>query len=392
MRELRIGVVGAGWMGKVHAMAYRMARQAFGPEPAVPVLDTIADLDAGLAEAGASECGFRHSTTDWREVVDDPAIDIVDICTPNDMHVDVALAALAAGKHVYCEKPLANSVEDARRMTEAAERAGVATLVGFNYIQNPVHGLARAAIERGEIGEPRYMRLFFNGDFMADPRLRHSWRNDKARAGSGVIGDVGAHCLSYFFYLLDREVEEVMTSLATAIPDHPAPLAAGGFKLGAAGDPSRRIANTTDDMATTLFRFAGGGMGHFECSRVATGIRFEIGYDLIGANGSLRYDYSRINDIELYREEGPVEQRGFKRIQMGPSDPRYAAMQPVAGLGLGYNDYKAIEAREMLMAVAEGRPAFPDFAFGYRVQRVVEACIRSSTERRWVAVAEIDPA
>ena len=133
-------------------------------------------------------------------------------------------------------------------------------------------------------------------------------------------------------------------------------------------------------------------MGHFECSRVATGIRFEIGYDLIGANGSLRYDYSRINDIELYREEGPVEQRGFKRIQMGPSDPRYAAMQPVAGLGLGYNDYKAIEAREMLMAVAEGRPAFPDFAFGYRVQRVVEACIRSSTERRWVAVPEIDPA
>ncbi|NJM91394.1 MAG: Gfo/Idh/MocA family oxidoreductase [Rhodospirillaceae bacterium] len=332
------------------------------------------------------ECSFDKATTDWREIIDDPKVDIVDICTPNDMHFDVAMAAIEAGKHVYCEKPLANTVDLARQMTEAAGKAGTITLVGFNYIQNPVHGLAKAAFERGEIGDPRYMRIFFNCDFMADPNLQHSWRNDIGRAGSGMIGDVGAHCLSYFFYLLDREVEEVMCVTANVIPDRPAPLAASGFKLGAEGDRNRRIPNTTDDMATVLFRFAGGGLGHFECSRVSTGIRFDIGYDLIGTTGSLRYSYERINDIQLYREQGPVEGRGFTRIQMGPSDPRYAAMQPVSGLGLGYNDYKAIEAREMLVAVAEGRKAWPDFAFGYRVQNVVEACMQSDRERAWVRV------
>jgi predicted dehydrogenase len=302
------------------------------------------------------------------------------------MHFDVAMAALNAGKHVYCEKPLANTVDLARQMAEAAQRRGVTTLVGFNYIQNPVHGLGRAAIARGELGEPTYVRLFFNSDFMSDRSLQHTWRNDIARAGSGVIGDIGAHCLSYFYHLVDREIEEVLCTLQFVVPDHAAPLAAGGFRLGAQGDATRRIANTTDDIATVMFRFQGGGAGHMEMSRVSTGIRFDIGYDIVGSNGTLRYNYERINDLDLYRDSGPVEGRGFTRMQMGPSDPRYAALLPVAGLGLGYNDYKAMEAREMLEAVAAGRPAYPDFAFGYRVQRVVQACQKSHAEHGWVKV------
>jgi predicted dehydrogenase len=389
MKELRIGIVGAGWMGKVHAMSYRVARQAFGREPAVPVLEAICDVTQELAEAAAAECGVNRATTDWRTIVNDPNIDIVDICTPNDMHFDVTMAALAAGKHVYCEKPLANTVDLARQMTEAAEKAGVTTMIGFNYIQNPVQALARRAIQQGEIGDIRYVRIVFNGDFMSDPNLQHTWRNSKERAGSGVIGDIGAHCLSYINYLVDREVEEVFCHLTTVIPDHSAPLGAGGFKAGAAGDPNKRIPNTTDDIATVIFKFAGGGMGHWENSRVKTGVRFEIGYDITGTKGAIRYDYDNINNVQIYREQGPVELRGFTEIKMGPSDPRYAAMQPVAGLGLGYNDYKAIEAREMLVAVAEGRKAFPDFSFGHKIQRVVEACIRSHETRSWVRVADI---
>jgi predicted dehydrogenase len=386
MRELRIGIVGAGWMGKVHAMSYRTARSAFGPDPAEPVLASIADLNLEMAERAARDCGVSRAVADWREIIDDKSIDIVDICTPNDMHFDVAMAALAAGKHVYCEKPLANTVDLARQMAEAAQRAGVTSLVGFNYIQNPVHGLARAAIARGELGDLTYVRLFFNSDFMADRSLQHTWRNDIARAGSGVIGDIGAHCLSYFYHLVGREIEEVLCSLQFVVPDHAAPLAAGGFRLGAQGDATRRIANTTDDIATVMFRFAGGGLGHMEMSRVSTGIRFDIGYDIVGSKGTLRYDYQRINDLDLYREEGPVEGRGFTRMQMGPTDPRYAALLPVSALGLGYNDYKAMEAREMIEAVAAGRPAYPDFAFGYRVQRVVEACQKSHAEHGWVSV------
>jgi predicted dehydrogenase len=386
MRQVRIGLVGAGWMGKVHSMSYRTARSAFGLEPAEPVLAAIADVNIELAEKAAREYGYERAVADWQAIVDDPTIDIVDICTPNDMHFDVAMAAIEAGKHVYCEKPLANTVEHARLMAEAAEARGVTTLVGFNYIQNPVHGLARTVIGRGDIGDVNYVRLFFLCDFMSDPNLQHTWRNDLKRAGSGVIGDIGAHCMSYFYYLIDRKVEEVFCHLETVIPDRAAPLASGAFRLGAEGDKTRRIKNTTDDIATVIFRFAGGGSGHMDLSRVTTGIRYDIGYDISGTTGTVRYSYNRINDIQVYRETGPGELRGFSHIEMGPSDPRFAALHPVSGLGLGYNDYKAIEAREMIAAVAEGRKAFPDFAFGYRIQRVVEACQRSHEQRAWVKV------
>jgi predicted dehydrogenase len=384
MRELRIGIVGGGWMGKVHAMSYRTARSAFGPDPAVPVVAAIADVTAELSERAARECGVDHAVSDWRRIIDDPTIDIVDICTPNDAHFEVAMAAISDGKHVYCEKPLSNTIEQARQMAEAAQRRGVTTMVGFNYIQNPVQGLARAAIARGELGDIIYVRLFFNSDFMADPNLQHTWRNDIARAGGGVIGDIGAHCLSYYYHLVNREIEEVLCDLRFVIPDHSAPLSNGAFRIGAEGDRHRRIPNTTDDMATVLFRYRGGGTGHMEMSRVSTGIRFDIGYDIIGTSGMLRYNYERINDVDLYRESGPIEGRGFTRLRMGPTDPRYAALLPVSALGLGYNDYKAMEAREMIEAVATGRPAYPDFQFGCQVQEVVDACQRSHAQHAWV--------
>jgi predicted dehydrogenase len=386
VRELRIGLVGAGWMGKVHSMSYRTAQSAFGPEPAVPVLAAVADMRPDIARRAAHDFGYERAVDHWREIVDDPSIDIVDICTPNDLHFEVAMAAIAAGKHVNCEKPLAHSLDQARQMAEAARDKGVTTIVGFNYIQNPVHTLAREAIRRGDIGHVNHVRLFFVCDFMADPNLPHTWRNDLSRAGSGMIGDVGAHCLGYFYYLLDRRIEEVFCQLETVIPDHAAPAGDGGFRLDAASDGSRRIRNTTDDIATVIFRFSDGGSGEMSLSRVATGIRYNIGYDVMGTLGTVRYSYDRINDIQLYRPTGEATYRGFTNIEMGPSDPRFAALHPVSGMGLGYNDYKAIEAREMLVAVAEGRPAFPDFAFGYRIQRIIEACQRSHATRAWVAV------
>ena len=388
MKTVKIGLIGAGWMGKVHSMSYRMAETAFGPAPARPQLEVVADIDPAAAERAARDYGYARAAADWRAVIDDPAIDMVDICTPNDLHYDIAMAAIAAGKHVYCEKPLANSADMARRMTEAAEQRGVTTMLGFNYIQNPVHRLAREAIARGDIGDVTYVRLFFNADFMASRALPHSWRNDRERAGSGVIGDLGAHCFAYFQHLVDREIEEVFCATETRIAERPAPTSGGGFVLGAHGDSGQMVANTTDDIATVMFRFAGGGTGHMEASRVSTGLRFEIGYDIVGTEGTLRYTYDHINDLFLYREDGPVEWRGFKRIASGPTDQNFAALHPVSGLGLGYNDYKAIEARAMVAAVAEGRLASPDFRFGYRIQRIVDACIRSHEQRGWVRLDE----
>jgi predicted dehydrogenase len=347
------------------------------------------DSNKALAERSQREFGYRRVVDDWRVIVEDPAIDIVDICTPNDMHHEVAMAAIAAGKHVYCEKPLANTMVLAREMADAADKAGVTTIVGFNYIKNPVHGLARKLLREKAIGTIDYMRLFFNSDFMANRDLPHTWRNDIKRAGSGVIGDIGAHQLAYYYDLVGQEIEEVFCMLDTVIPAHAAPAAEGGFQLDAKADRSRMIPNTTDDIATVMFKFAGGGRGHMEASRVSTGIRFDIGYDIFGSNGSLRYSYDRINNLYIYLEEGPPELRGVKRVEMGPSDPNFAAFHPVSGLGLGYDDFKAIEAHDMLVAVATGKPAYPDFRWAYRIQRVVDACVKSNAEKRWVKVSEI---
>lgn len=389
MTELRIGLVGAGWMGKVHSMSYRTAQSAYGPEPAVPVLDAVMDTNKELAERARRDYGYERVVDDWRAIVEDPAIDVVDICTPNDMHHDVAMAALAAGKHVYCEKPLANTSALAREMADAADKADVTTIVGFNYIRNPVHNMAKQLLADGAVGQIDYVRLFFNSDFMADRNLPHTWRNDIKRAGSGVIGDIGAHLLSYYFHLIGEEIDEVQCMLDTVIPSHPAPVGAGAFQLDAAADHGRMIKNTTDDIASVMFRF-GNSRGHIETSRVSTGIRFNIGYDIIGSKGTLRYDYDRINDLYFHQEEGPASMRGWKRIEAGPHDEAYAAFLPVRGLGLGYNDFKAMEARDFLVAAATGQPAHPDFRWAYRIQQVVDACVLSNTERRWVRMDELD--
>ena len=390
MTELKVGLIGAGWMGKAHAMSYRTQRLAFEGKPAAAVLEVVADANEEIAARAAAEMGFRRHASDWREVVDDPGIDIVDITTPNDLHFDIAMAAIAAGKHIWCEKPLTNDVGTSFEMAEAAAKAGITTMVGFNYIKNPVQTLARKLIEDGEIGTVTYYRGLFNSDFLGRPDIPHSWRNDKARAGSGVIGDVGAHCFAYFRHLVNQPIEEVMCDLNILVPERPRAEGADKFSQDAAGG-SEMATVDTDDVATVLFRFAGGVTGHMEMSRVALGRRMEIGYDVTGAEGALRYQYDRLSELQLFRESGPQETRGFQRIEMGPTDPRYAAFYPVPGIGAGYNDFKAMEAQAFLEAIVAGEPGYPDFRFGAEVQRLVDACMLSDAEERWVKVAEVGP-
>jgi predicted dehydrogenase len=286
---------------------------------------------------------------------------------------------------------LATNAEHARLMADAARKKGLVTLVGFNYIQNPVHALAISALRNGDVGEVKHARVFFKSDYMANPDMPHSWRNERDRAGAGVIGDVGSHCLSYYFHLVSVKIDEVFCNLETVVPDRPIGSADGAIRYDARKHDAQRVPNTTDDIATAVFKFPGGA-GLIEASRVSPGAHFDIGYEIIGTRGMLRYSYDNINDLYLYRGEGPENFRGFTRIAAGPDNSLYAAMLPAAGLALGYNDFKAIEARELITAIAESRPAHPDFNFGYQVQRVVEACQRSHDQRRWVRVSDIDPA
>ena len=390
MAELKIALIGAGWMGKAHSMAYRTARLAFGGEPVAPVLEVVADANEEIAARAAAELGYRRHARDWREVVEDPSIDIVNITTPNDLHYDIAMAAIAAGKHIYCEKPLTNDAGTSFEMAAAAEKAGVTTMVGFNYIKNPVQNLARKLIEEGELGSVTYYRGMFNSDFLGRRDLPFSWRNDKVRAGSGVISDVGAHCFAYFRHLVARPIDEVMCDLRIVFAERPRAESAGSFSLDAGG-AADMVTVDTDDVATAMFRFGDGAIGHMEMSRVSLGRRMEVGYDVTGTEGALRYQYDRINELQLYREAGPQETKGFKRIEMGATDPRYAAFFPVPGIGAGYSDFKVMEAQSFLEAVAAGEPAYPDFRWGAEIQRLIDACILSDAEGRWVKVAEVGP-
>ena len=309
-RPVRIGLIGTGWMGKVHSMSFKTAHLAFGPDPVEPRLEFVASSDRGRAERVAREWGFRRATDDWRRVVEDPNVDVVDVCTANDSHFQIAMAAIAAGKHVYCEKPMATHVDHARQMAEAARIKGVITLVGFNYIQNPVHSLALSVLRHGEIGDVKHMRVCFKSDYMADPDMPHSWRNEKDRAGAGVIGDVGSHCLSYYMHLVGKEIEEVFCNLEIVVHDRPIGSADGAIRYDARSTDTRRIPNTTDDIGTVIFKFAGGA-GLIETSRVSPGAHFDIGYEIVGTRGMLRYSYDHINDLNVYRAEGPAEFRGF---------------------------------------------------------------------------------
>ncbi len=384
MDTIGIGLIGTGFMGKSHAMAYRAMPSVFSPPPAVPVLEMLADATEELARQGAESLGFARWTADWRALVTDARVDVVDITAPNHLHKEMALAAAAAGKHIYCEKPLALTAADALVMTQVAEAAGVKTLVGFNYLKNPAAGLAKEIVEAGDIGEVVHFRGVFDQDAMADPRASHSWRHERARAGAGTLGDLGAHVISMAEYLLG-DIVEVCGQVQTIIDERPVVAAGGGYRDRAEADsPMRAVEN--EDQAQFLLRFAGGAAGTIESSRIARGRKLHLCWEVTGTRGALYFDQERMNEIKLYRADDPAGRHGFKTIYIGPEHPHYGAFFPIAGLGLGYNDQKTIEVFDLLAALADDRPLDPDFRAGWQVSRVIDAVLQSAQERRWVRI------
>ena len=328
--ELKIALIGAGWMGKAHSMSYRTARLAFGGEPVAPVLEVVADANEEIAARAAAELGYRRHARDWREVVEDPSIDIVNITTPNDLHYDIAMAAIAAGKHIYCEKPLTNDAGTSFEMAAAAEKAGVTTMVGFNYIKNPVQNLARKLIEEGELGSVTYYRGMFNSDFLGRRDLPFSWRNDKARAGSGVISDVGAHCFAYFRHLVAQPIDEVMCDLRIVFAERPRAESAGSFSLDAGG-AADMVTVDTDDVATAMFRFGDGAIGHMEMSRVSLGRRMEVGYDVTGTEGRAPLPVRSNQRASALSRGGTPGDQGVQAHRDGGDRPPLRRVFPRAG-------------------------------------------------------------
>lgn len=366
---LGVGLIGSGFMGKAHALGFLNANRIFDlPVRVEPAM--LADAAADAAARAAAALGFPRSTGDWRALVDDPAVGIVSITTPNVLHREMALRAIAAGKPVYCEKPLAPTAAEAGEMALAAERAGVATQVGFNYLKNPMVRLARDLVLAGEIGELRSFRGLHAEDFMADASNPWTWRLDPS-GGGGALADIGGHIVALARYVVGP-VAAVTGETSTLVKSRP-------FEGG-----SRAV--EVDDVATAALRFENGAVGTIEANWMAAGRKMGLEFEVSGSDGAIRFTQERMNELKLYRTKDPAGIRGFRTIEAGPEHAPYGKFCPAPGHGLGFNDLKTIEVADFLRAVAGERAGHADFREGWAVARTVEAIYRAAREGGWVTV------
>ncbi|MCC0063498.1 MAG: Gfo/Idh/MocA family oxidoreductase [Defluviimonas sp.] len=373
MKTLGYGLIGTGFMGKTHAMAMRSVRAIFGDVPEVR-LEFLCDAPAGRATAMAAQFGFARATSDWRELVADPAVDLVSITAPNNLHKEMAIAALEAGKHVWCEKPMALTLVEAEEMAHAAGRAGTVTLVGYNYIHNPAFRHAQRLIAAGRIGTPVHFRGWVDEDYQADPDLPWTWRARIGEAGLGALGDLGCHLVSMAMGLMGP-VESLVADSQIIHRTRPLP------------DGSGRGTVENEDAATALLRFVSGAQGSLAASRSAWGRKNRLDWEVHGTRGTIAFAQERMNELQLYVNEGPRSEQGFRTILSGPEHAPYGQFVPAPGHQLGFLDLKTIEARELLSAIAEGRPAQPGFAAALDFERVIHGVARSAADRGWAALS-----
>ncbi|WP_030856291.1 Gfo/Idh/MocA family protein [Streptomyces sp. NRRL S-37] len=380
---LRIGMVGYAFMGAAHSQGWRTAPRVFDL-PLSPELAVICGRDADAVRTAADRHGWAETETDWRALVERDDVDLVDICTPGDSHAEIALAALAAGKHVLCEKPLANTVAEAEAMTRAAEEAaarGQLAMVGFNYRRVPATALARRMVAEGRIGRLRHVRVAYLQDWLVDPEFPLTWRLRREQAGSGSLGDLGAHIVDLAQYLSGERLAGVSALTETFVRERPLPTApsAGLAAVSAAGTGQV----TVDDAALFTGRFTSGAIASFEATRYATGRKNALRIELNGERGSLAFDLERLNELEFHDGTEPATHGGFRRILVTePEHPYLDAWWP-PGHGLGYEHTFVHQARDLVHAVAEGRVPEPSFADGLQVQRVL-AAVEESAEKNSV--------
>jgi predicted dehydrogenase len=367
--QLKIGLIGTGFMGKAHVFGFATAQRVFDL-PYELILHAVADQAEGPAASAARALGFARASGDWRSLVEDPEIDVIDITAPNALHREMALAAIAAGKHVYCEKPLAPRASDAREMAEAAEAAGVRTQVGFNYLCNPMFALARDMIRGGELGEIHSYRGIHAEDYMADAECPFSFRHDPI--GGGALADIGSHALATAEFLLGP-IERVLGDSVTVITRRP------DGKVG-----FRDV--EVDDIGRAFLRFANGASGSIEASWVATGRKMQHDFEVYGTKGALVFSQERLNELHFYCTADAAGRRGFRRIEAGPDHVPYGLFCVAPGHQLGFNDLKAIEVAGFVRAIAEKHGEPFGFRSGQRIQQLVEAIQCSAHEGRWARI------
>jgi predicted dehydrogenase len=388
-QTLGVGMVGYAFMGRAHSHAWRNV-SAFFDLPVRPALAVLAGRSKEKAEAAAANLGWSAAVTDWRELIERDDVQIVDICTPGDSHAEIAIAALEAGKHVLCEKPMANTVEEAVAMTEAAERAsarGVRSMVAFNYRRVPAIALARRFVADGRLGELRHVRAQYLQDWIVDPDFPLVWRLQKDKAGSGALGDIGAHIIDTAQFITGRNITGVTAITETFVKERP--LAEESAGLSAAAGASATGPVTVDDAALFIGRMEGGLLASFEATRFATGRKNALRIEINGSLGSLAFDFEAMNELWFHDNTLSDSEGGFRRIIVTEGDHPYVGAWWPPGHGLGYDHTFTHEAKDFLEAVATGADPSPSFAEGLRVQRVLAAVERSAAAgSHWTNVEE----
>ncbi|MDW6025574.1 Gfo/Idh/MocA family oxidoreductase [Mesorhizobium sp. BAC0120] len=367
MKSIGVGLIGSGFMGKAHALAWNAVRPVFGDVPAIR-LAHLGDANDALARAKADEFGFAKASGDWRQVVADPEVDVVSITTPNKFHLEMAAAALAAGKDVWCEKPMAPNLADAEKMLAAARQSGKVAVLGYNYVQNPVIRHISKLIGEGAIGAVNHVRIEMDEDFMADPEAPFQQRHEKAN-GWGAIDDFAVHPLSLILTLFGP-LERVMCDMAKPYSTRKSP------------EGEREV--EVFDIATILMRLKNGASGFIAVSRTAWGRKGRIAIQIFGAKGSILFDQERLNEFQLYlTSDGPTE-AGFRTVLSAPHHKPYDRFIPAPGHSLGFNDLKTIECRQLIGRMLGEEALSIDFEKGILIERAVDAMARSFQEGRWV--------
>jgi predicted dehydrogenase len=380
-RTVNVGLIGGGGIARLHAIAYASAAAYFAPDLPPIRLRRVAEADEALARSAAQRLRFEEWTTDWEALVASPDIDVVSIATPNFLHAPMAISAAAAGKHVFCEKPLSNTAADAERMCRAASAAGIVHAVNFNYRKVPAIGFIARLIRAGRLGDIREFRAAFLQDWGNDTRIPRSWKFEADRAGGGSLIGVGSHLIDLARHLVG-ELDRVVATTEIWVKERPRPASSLPF------DPVRADAELApvdvEDSAYFLTRFVSGAIGVFEISRCAPGRKNQLALEIHGSRGSVQFDYERANEVKLYLADGDAEAAGFRTVVMGPAQDE-RSLVPFPGFAVGFMESILFQVRDLVHAVAGGPAMSPDFHDGWRAQVVVESVLES-VHKGWVSV------
>ena len=376
-KEIRVGLIGHMFMGKAHSNAFRNATLWYDIPCRVVMKAVCSRNTDGNLPAFTDKFGWDGYETDWHRLVARDDIDLISIATPGYLHRDMAVEAAGKGKHILCEKPLANSLDEARDMLTAVQKAGVKNCCGFSYRFTPSQALAKQFVDEGKIGRIFHVHARYAQDWIVDPNFAMVWRLDKKSAGSGSLGDICAHSIDAARFITGMEIKEVVGNLKTVIPERP-------VNVDRPGGGKARV--TVDDVAQFLCSFDNGATGCFEATRLATGRKNHNCIEINGEKGSLYWDFEEQNYLYYYDNTRPVREQGFARINVTHDNHPYGGGSWPQGHGIGYSDTFVIEIANFLTAIVEDREFHPDFADGVKCQEVLEAIEKSIAERKWISV------